>query len=129
MIYRVDIEIVAPVMPTEDSQRVISAVETVFPSAEFEEGTGEVVATAHSLDRFVELLETQRIVETARTRLLDAIDGDSIVFTLKKQAALAGVVNFGLDAPDELGDIAVRIRVDQPDAKRLVESLTTSGTE
>lgn len=124
MIYRIEAEVVAPVNPTEDPERVARAIRSVFPNADIEEGHGELVATAHAVDRLAELLETQRIQETARATLMDCIEGDTIAFAISKQAALAGVVTFALDEPAELGDIHVRIRVEQPAPDQLVEAMT-----
>ncbi|MFW6447981.1 MAG: RNA-binding domain-containing protein [Halobacteriota archaeon] len=129
MIYRVDVEVVAPVHPTEDPDRVVEAIRRLFPAAEVDRHEGEVIARTHTVDPLAEAFARQRILETARARLLDAIDGDTIAFTLDKQAAAAGVANFGLDRPGELGDLAVSIRVDQPDPMRLVDWLTGVGSD
>lgn len=129
MMYRVDIEVVAPVHPTEDPQAVAEAVTAIFPSADWRHANGEIIATAHSVERFVELLERQRIQETARATLHEAIEGSTIAFALSKQAATVGVVNFALENPPELGDLHVHIRVDQPSAHHLVEMMTAPDVE
>lgn len=129
MIYKIDVEIVAPVYPTEDPTRVTTAIESIFPTAEVEENTGEVTAVTHSIDRFSELLAKQRIKETARMVLSEGTEGEVISFRLSKQAALANVVNFAVDEGAELGDIDVRIRVEQPTPDRLIEELTAPTEE
>ncbi|MFP4590337.1 MAG: RNA-binding domain-containing protein [Halobacteriales archaeon] len=129
MIYRIDVEVVAPVHPTEAADRVADAIRRLFPNAEVERREGEVLARTHSVDALGEALARQRIREAARSRLLAAIDGDTIAFTLDKQAAAAGVANFGVEPPGELGDLAVSIRVEQPDPARLVDWLTGEASD
>lgn len=127
MIYRIEIEAITPVRPTEDPDRVDEAITSIFPTAEIEHAHGEARATAHSIDQFAELLARQRILETARAHLLERIEGDTVAFRLKKQAALAGVVNFALEDASELGDIAVRIRIEEPSPDHFIEELTRPG--
>lgn len=127
MIYRIDVEAVGPVNPTEDPTAVRQAIGSLLPDADIEHGHGEIVGRGHSIDRLTELFAKQRIQETARAALLESIDGDTIAFTVSKQAAHAGVVNFALDEPAELGDISVSIRVDQPSPTHLVETMTSTG--
>lgn len=127
MIYRIEIEVAAPVNPTEDPDLVEAAITELFPTATVESRDGELVGRAHSIDRFAELLAKQRILDTARSRLNDAIVGDTIRFRLKKQAARAGVINFALDGPDELGDLRVTIDIEQPSPAELVDAMTAPG--
>ncbi len=129
MIYRIDIEVVAPVYPTEDDDRVVAAIEAIFPNAEIDRHPGELIATAHSVDRFGELLAKQRIMETARATLLGGIEGDVVSFSLNKQAALANVVNFAIEDGAELGIIDVRIEVEQPTPQAFVEDFTAPASE
>ncbi len=129
MIYRVDVEVVAPVRPTEEADRVAAAVHQLFPAAAVEHGEGELIATSHSLDQLAEAFARQRIQEAARSHLLNGLEGDTITFTLDKQAAAAGVANFGLDHPGELGPLSVAIRVEQPDPVRLVDWLTGAAAD
>jgi predicted RNA binding protein with dsRBD fold (UPF0201 family) len=129
MIYSIDVQITAPVQDTEIADRVASAIETIFPGAEPEEQHGELVAEVHSLDHFSELLHRQEILDTARGECFENRRGDTFSFDLKKQAAFEGVVNFAVGSPDELGDIHVRVRVDQPDFEAFVDHIAPPTQE
>jgi hypothetical protein len=122
-VYRIDVRITTPVHDTEVTDRVADAVRNIFPNAELEERHGELVAETHSLDRLAELLRRQEILDTARAQFLDGRRGEAFSFALKKQAAFEGVVNFSVGDPDELGDVAVRVTVDQPDIETFVDHL------
>ncbi|WP_115865314.1 RNA-binding domain-containing protein [Halorussus litoreus] len=121
MIYSIDVQITAPVQDTEIADRVATAIENVFPSAEPEQRHGEVVAEVHSLDHFSELLHRQEILDTARGEFFGSRRGDSFAFDLKKQAAFEDVVNFAVGDPSELGDIHVRVRVEEPDVEAFID--------
>lgn len=120
-IYRIDVEITAPVYDTEVTSRVADAVANVFPEADLEEAHGEVRGTAHSLEHFSELLHRQEILDTARGEFFTDREGDTFTFALKKQAAFEGRVNFAVGESDELGEITVRVRVDDPDLESYVD--------
>ena len=122
-IYRVEVEVTAPVYDTEVTSRVIDAVDNIFPNAEIEEEFGEVRAEAHSLDHFSDLLHRQEILDTARGEFFSNRDGDTFSFALKKQAAFEDHVNFSVGEPDELGEIAVRVRVDEPSLEEYVDHI------
>jgi hypothetical protein len=121
MIHRVDVHVVAPVRDTEVSDRVVDAVTNLFPNAEVERQPGRVVAEAHSLEQFSELLHRQEILDTARREFAKRASGDGFSFALKKQAAFKGVVNFSVGNPDELGDIEVHVTVHEPDRETYVD--------
>ncbi|WP_254766404.1 RNA-binding domain-containing protein [Salinilacihabitans rarus] len=120
-IYRVDVEITAPVSDTEVTARVADAVANLFPNADIEESYGEIRGETHSLDRLSELLHRQEILDTARGEFFSNREGDAFSFALKKQAAFEGRVNFAVGEPAELGDIAVRVRVDEPSVEEYVD--------
>jgi len=122
-VYRIDVEVTAPVHDTEVTDRVADAITNVFPNADVESRPGELVATTHTLDRLAERLREQEILDTARRQLLENRRGDTVTFRLKKQAALEGVVNFAVGDPAELGDLHVSVRVHEPDVETFVESL------
>lgn len=141
-VYRVEVRVVAPVHPTEVTDRVEDAIENLFPDATIERETDRVVGTARSVERFAELLRRQEILDTARERLLDGRretprasertaerSGEAIHVELKKLAAYQGVVNFAVGTPDELGELEVRIRVEEPDVETFVDSVAPPTTD
>ena len=119
--YRVDVQITAPVYPTEVEGRVAEAIQRLFPNAEPELQHGEMVAEVHEMEHFSELLHRQEILDTARGSLLGDREGDTLAFDLKKQAAHEGRVNFAVGEPAELGDVHVRVRVEEPDVESYVD--------
>lgn len=127
--YSVDVRADAPVMDTEVADRVARAVRNVFPEADVEVTEDRVVATTHDVERFRELLREQRILDTARSHLLEAVEGDTIAFALKKQVALQGKVNFAVGNPAELGDVHVEMRVRDPDPAAFVDYLAPRTDE
>ena len=133
VVYSVDVEIRAPVQPTEVPDRVARAVETLFPTAEIEIGPDEVVATTHDLEGFREALFEQRILDTARSAFLDGRedvgDADGFAFDLKKQAAFRGVVNFSVGSEAELGDVHVEVTVREPSVDAFVTYLAPETAE
>jgi len=129
MIYRIDVQITTPLNPTEVRDRVEDAITNLFPTAKIEERHGELVGEAHSLDELGERLRDQAIVDTAREVFRRNADGDTFAFDLKKQAALEGVVNFAVGNPDELGDIHVRVRVEEPSVEELIDHVAPETGE
>ena len=120
-IYRVDVEITAPVYDTEVTSRVADAVTNIFPNAELEESLGEIRGETHSLEQFSDLLHRQEILDTARGEFFSSREAETFSFALKKQAAFENRVNFSVGEPDELGEIAVRVRVDEPTVEEYVD--------
>jgi hypothetical protein len=129
MIHSIDVQITAPVKDTEIADRVATAIANVFPGAEPEERHGEVTAEVHSLDHFSELLHRQEILDTARGEFFGSRRGDTFSFDLKKQAAFQDVVNFAVGNPDELGDIHVRVRVEEPSVEEFVDHIAPPTEE
>jgi len=121
MIYSVDVQVTAPVNDTEVTDRVADAIRNLFPEAEIESHPGELVATCHSMETFSERLHEQAILDTARGAFFSGREGDAFSFRLKKQAAFRGVVNFAVGDDSELGDVHVRVRVDEPDVESYVD--------
>lgn len=122
--YRVDVEVTAPVYPTELTERVERAITALFPEAEVEERPGELIGRAHALAHFADRLREQAILDTARDVFRDAIEDDSFAFELKKQAAYEGVVNFAVGKPDELGELHVRVLVESPSVEAFIDRMT-----
>jgi predicted RNA binding protein with dsRBD fold (UPF0201 family) len=131
VIYRIDARIVAPVNDTEVTDRVGDAVRNLFPDVEFEHVDGELVGETHSLERFSERLHEQEILDTARREFFKHADDEGFSFSLKKQAAFKGVINFAVGNPDELGDIEVAVTVHDPDVEAYIDHVappTEDGT-
>ena len=121
MMYSVDVQVTVPVNDTEVTGRVTDAVHNLFPEAELESHPGELVGTCHSMEQFSERLHEQAILDTARRAFFDGQNGNSFSFRLKKQAAFRGVINFAVGTESELGDIHVRVRVNEPDVESYVD--------
>ena len=124
----IGVEVSAHVNPTEDRDRVQSAIEGIFPGLEYElqdrEGfTSRLVGTGgrDSLELLHELLRSCKILDTARRNM--HIKGGSVTFILNKQAATMGKVSF--PAGDEpLGSIWVEIVTqDADEAGRVLDWL------
>ncbi|NHX34931.1 MULTISPECIES: RNA-binding domain-containing protein [Halolamina] len=129
MIYSVDVTIEAPVQGTEVADRVEDAVTNLFPDAEFRREPDRFVAESHSLDAFSDVLHEQEILDTARREFLNGMDGEGFAFSLKKQPAFEGVVNFAVGSADELGDIRVRVDVREPDVESFVDHVAPPTEE
>ena len=110
--HRVRVE--TPVHPTENPDKVMTALRNLFPDVRIESTEGRIVGTTENLDRLRELIRTQRIRDTARRQLLAGRRGDRTTVSLSKQAAFVGVVNFAASSP--LGDITVEIESDDLEA-------------
>ncbi len=121
MIYSVDVEITAPVKPTEVTDRVEDAVENLFPEAEITSHPGELLATSHSMEHFSDRLHEQAILDTARGAFFANQEGNTFSFDLKKQAAFEGRINFAVGDGSELGDIHVRVKVEEPDVESFID--------
>jgi hypothetical protein len=121
MIYSIDVQITAPVYDTEVGDRVVDAIENLFPDADVERQPGELVAESHSLEALSEALHRQEILDTARGQFFENQLANAFSFDLKKQAAFEGVVNFAVGDANELGDIHVRVRVEEPDVDEFID--------
>jgi predicted RNA binding protein with dsRBD fold (UPF0201 family) len=129
MIYSVDVQITAPVNDTEVTDRVVDAIHTVFPNATVEERPGELVAETHELETLSEHLHREEILDAARSVFFDNRQGDTFTFDLKKQAAFEGVVTFAVGNPSELGDIHVRVRVEEPSVEDVIDRIAPRTEE
>lgn len=123
LVYRVDVTITAPVNPTEVTDRVVNAVQNIFPSSTIEHNEDTVIAESHNLDKFSELIHRRSILDTTRSELFARRRDSTLSFSLKKQAAFQGVVNFAVGAPSELGDITVEVTVHEPDVETFIDHI------
>ena len=131
----IDITVRTKLYRTESREKVKEAILNLFPDAEFEDGGEdaecderdediELVAHAgkETVEHLRELIGRQEINETAQEQLKEAVLGDTLAFSLSKQPATVGRVNFDVGG-HELGALHVRIETD--DAEAFVERLTT----
>jgi len=123
MIYSVDVQITAPVNDTEVTDRVVDAIHAVFPNATVDQRPGELVAETHELATLSEHLHREEILDAARSVFFENRQGDTFAFDLKKQAAFEGVVTFAVGNPSELGDIHVRVRVEEPSVEAVIDEV------
>lgn len=137
----IHVEVSAPVYPTEDPEKVISAISALFTDIKIEkevikpvesetvvspslllsgEGGIDLLLTLHGL------LRKEEIIDSVRNKSLNtglSGDGLSVRFLLNKQAAFVGIPS--IPAQEEpLGSIEIVIRADtQEEMKRLFEWL------
>ena len=128
---RVEATIEAPVKETEVTDRVVEAIQTLFPESEIDTRDDRVVAHTYDLGHFRRRLFEQRILDTARDVFLDRAGPRGFSFELKKAAALEDVINFSVGTPDELGAIEVAVTVHDPSVEKYIDVLapqTEDGT-
>lgn len=109
----IQVDIETDMHPTESKKRIEQAVRNLFPDAVFEKEAVRVLrATAKGIGHLKERIARQQIRDSARKVLLKGIRDGHLFFSVSKQAAFAGRVNFSRDGP--LGDLIVIIRTDDP---------------
>ena len=114
----------ARVNPTEDMDKVIKAISNIFKFDELEIGDGYVIVTGEreSLFDLRESLKIRKIRTTAQRMFLNGIEGDKIIFSLSKQAALVSTPNFVDREMSVLGEIDVNIQTEN--IERFIEWMT-----
>ena len=88
------IEITCPVYPSEDPEKVKTAILKVFPNATLEESDMGIKGTTDDLDRFSKQIRKQKILDTTRSIMLHGKRGDRTRIFLNKQVAFVGKVSF-----------------------------------
>ncbi len=88
------VEITCPVFPSEDSNKVRTAMERIFPDAEITESDDRLIGKTDNLDHFGRQIRKQRILDTARSVMLRGKRGDVTRFFLNKQVAYVGKISF-----------------------------------
>lgn len=106
----IEVSVYTAVRPTERVEKVVSAIEQMFPGLIMDIRSDSIDAYngPTSLQNFHELLRGQNILDTARSVMLSGRVGDVFQFQLSKQAAFMGMVSF---PPEEepLGSLHVQI--------------------
>ena len=114
----------ARVNPTEDLDKVITAISNIFNFDELEIGDGFISVTGNeeSLINLRESLKNRKIRDTAARMFIKGSEGKLINFSLSKQAALVSVPNFVDREMSALGEIDVTIETD--DIETFIEWMT-----
>jgi predicted RNA binding protein with dsRBD fold (UPF0201 family) len=106
----IEVQVYSTVRPTEMVERVVAAIERIFPGLIMDIRGDRIEAYdgPDALRTFHELLRRQMILDTARSVMLGGLIGESVQFQLNKQAAYMGKVSF---PPEEepLGSLHVQI--------------------
>jgi uncharacterized protein len=108
----------ARVNPTEDLDKVITAISNIFNFDELEIGDGYVVVTGEndSLIPLRDSLKERKIRDTAERMLIKGAETGKIKFSLSKQAALVSIPNIVDREMSALGEIDVTIETDNETA-------------
>ena len=117
-------KIKAVICPTEDEDKIKKAVKNIFDINLKKEGNyimGESTRIS-SLNILKEKLKDQAIRDTARSILLNNLTDKKLSFSLNKQAAFVGVVNFQEES--KLGVMEVEIESD--DIMRIIDLIAPS---
>lgn len=126
----VSVVVSCPVFPSEDPEKIRSALLNIFPTAIFEEEDGKLTGQA-DLDTFSKLIRKQKILDTARNQMQKGMRGrsDKTIFNLNKQVATVGKVSF-VDYRTALGTISVCVESDDLEAYiDRVAPMTVNGEE
>jgi predicted RNA binding protein with dsRBD fold (UPF0201 family)/dephospho-CoA kinase len=118
----VTISIRTPIYETEVQEKVERAILNIFPDAVLERVDNFIKGTSGTLETFSTLLHKQRIRATAKAELMQGLTFDSFEFSLNKQVALVGKVNF---SQDPLGPIFVRVVAPLPE--KLIDTITNES--
>ncbi len=118
-IHEVQVTIYAPVHETESAHKVATAIHNIFPDAVLECSGRTLKGTSGLLQTFAFLLKQQRIRATAKDELLQRATPTSFEFSLNKQAAFVGKINFG---SGPLGGICVKVTT--ASSEQLIRDIT-----
>lgn len=118
----IEVKVEAAVNPSEDPQKVIGAIETIFEgcSPEFRYGSrviGRATGDEQPLSVLYEQVRSRSAMGVLRRMLLDNRAGTGTWFLLNKQAATAGIAAVIEDEQESpLGPIRVTINCEELDA-------------
>jgi predicted RNA binding protein with dsRBD fold (UPF0201 family)/dephospho-CoA kinase len=118
----VAVGIKTPIYETEVQEEVERAILNIFPDAVLERVNDYIKGTSSSLETFATLLRAHRIRAAAKVELKKGLSLDSFEFSLNKQVALVGKVNF---TQDPLGPIFVRVVAPLPE--KLIDAITNES--
>lgn len=109
------VEITCPIYPSEDPEKVRTAIERIFPGAEIVEDKKGLKGNTDNLDHFSKQIRKQKILDTTRSVLLKGKRGNVTRFFLNKQVAFVGKISF-CEEKTILGTMRVVVEDDELDA-------------
>ena len=122
------VRISCPVNPSEDEEKVRSAVLSIFPDAELVLNDGRLEGEA-TLDRFSKAIRRQKILDATRAVMIMNSRGNTTCLSLNKQVATVGKVSFA-DKRPVLG--AIEVTIEDDDLMALIDRvapITVDGEE
>ena len=123
------IEISCPVYPSEDPEKVKTAIIKILPNAVLEETDNGFTGRTDNLERFSKQIRKQKILDTTRSVMIHGKRGDRTRFFLNKQVAFIGKISF-CEEKTILGTIKVVV-IDE-DIDELIDKvapITVDGEE
>ena len=122
------VRISCPVNPSEDEEKVRSAVLSIFPDAELSLNDGRLEVEA-TLDRFSKAIRRQKILDATRAVMIMNSRGNTTRLSLNKEVATVGKVSFA-DKRPVLG--AIEVTIEDDDLMALIDRvapITVDGEE
>ncbi len=122
------VRISCPVNPSEDEEKVRSAVLSIFPDAELSLNNGRLEGDA-TLDKFSKAIRRQKILDATRAVMIMNSRGNVTRLSLNKQVATVGKVSFA-DKRPVLG--AIEVTIEDDDLMALIDRvapITVDGEE
>lgn len=130
LLFMVKTTVSCPVFPSEDPEKVRSALNRIFPTGEFVIEGNRMTGEA-DLENFSALIRRQRILDTTRSQMLKGMGRSTkkTRFNLNKQVATVGKVSF-VDYRTALGTIEVVVEDEELEALiDRVAPVTVDGEE
>lgn len=130
----IKVTIEVEVNPTEDQEKVKTAVKNLFAYSSIEsiprrlgsllimKGEGKEM-----LSKFYNRLRQEMILNAVRRVMFDGLTGDAVIFNLNKQAAYAKHISFS----NQIGESSlgvIRVEINGDNAKELIDWLTPRVT-
>ena len=111
------VKLYCPVYPSEDPEKVKTAILKIFSDAVLEVSESEIKGTTDNLNKFARQIRKQEILDTTRALLLKGMRGntDRTLIRLNKQVAFMGLISFS-EERTILGTIKVIIEDDELEA-------------
>lgn len=122
------VRISCPLNPSEDEEKVRSAVLSIFPDAELSLNDGRLEGDA-TLEKFSKAIRRQKILDATRAVMIMNSRGNVTRLSLNKQVATVGKVSFA-DKRPVLG--AIEVTIEDEDLMALIDRvapITVDGEE